>query len=416
MANRTNLSSWGNLRDYLKTNVDPDKDWDNEDIQDYSSLLGAQAAGKVSGDKFTEGRNLFQHYLADAQATDVYQQAQAKAENEARRETAYGNYLSTRLGSYLREIQGNAGIAGYGGLTQGQAIAVKNDQENAFRAVQESKKSAIQGYLDTYQGALANNSATAIDQATALDAAIDAREEDKKLSVQEYVKQYLDAANTDENGEYSAETKSKVNEYIKNSGLNEEAQAEVQKNVDLLYGDEMKKQVTNENGVVVTQSASRLNAISQEIQKKMSSVSSEGKFSELKNYLDLNKDVLGSNYDTYLTQAKQSAEKWLHTKDKGYSVQGLSKTLTTTDDIDVTIEGSVFDLVSGKAVEDKDTITSLNTIAVGWDSYPSVGTIVVKDDAMYIYKDSRNGKYWRKMEDDIDSISDAVKAWKKYSS
>ena len=248
MANRTNLSSWGNLRDYLKTNVDPDKDWDNEDIKDYSALLGAQAAGKVSGDKFTEGRNLFQHYLADAQATDVYQQAQAKAENEARRETAYGNYLSTRLGSYLREIQGNAGIAGYGGLTQGQAIAVKNDQENAFRAVQESKKSAIQGYLDTYQGALANNSATAIDQATALDAAKEARKEDKKLAVQEYVQQYLDNTDTDSNGMYSKEVATKVKEYIANSGLSPEEQEEVEKTISFVNGDSLPQYTTDEEG------------------------------------------------------------------------------------------------------------------------------------------------------------------------
>lgn len=249
MANKTNLSSWGNLRNYLKTNVNPNKDWDSEEIKDYNHLLGAQAAGKVSGDKFTEGRNLFQQYLADAQATDVYQKAQAKAENEARRETAYGNYLSTRLGSYLREIQGNAGIAGYGGLTQGQAIAVKNDQENAFRAIQDNKRTALQGALDTYQGALASHSQTAIDQATSLDATREAKNEDKKLAVQEYIQQYLNNnAQTDSNGMYSKETANKVREYIEGSGLSPEEQEEVKKTVDLVNGDAMPHYTTDEEG------------------------------------------------------------------------------------------------------------------------------------------------------------------------
>lgn len=248
MANKTNLSSWGNLRNYLKTNVDPNKDWDSEEIKDYNHLLGAQAAGKVSGDKFTEGRNLFQQYLADAQATDVYQKAQAKAENEARRETAYGNYLSTRLGSYLREIQGNAGIAGYGGLTQGQAIAVKNDQENAFRAIQDNKRTALQGALDTYQGALASHSQTAIDQATAIDATREAKNEDKKLAVQEYVQQYLDKTDTDSNGVYPEATTNKVNEYIENSGLAPEEQEEVKKTIDFVNGDSMPHYTTDKDG------------------------------------------------------------------------------------------------------------------------------------------------------------------------
>ena len=251
MANKTNLSSWGNLRNYLATNVDPDKDWDNEEIKDYSALLGAQAAGKVSGDKFTEGRNLFQHYLADAQAADTYQKAQAQAENEARRETAYGNYLNTRLASYLREIQGNAGIAGYGGLTQGQAIAVKNDQENAFRAIQDNKRTALQGALDTYQGALASHSQTAIDQATAIDAAREAKNEDKKLAVQEYIQQYLNSTNTDNSGMYSKETATKVEDYIANSGLSAEDQEEVRQTVELVNGDAMPHYTTDDTGAAV---------------------------------------------------------------------------------------------------------------------------------------------------------------------
>lgn len=313
MAKRTNLSSWGNLRDYLKTNVDPDKDWDNEDIKDYSALLGAQAAGKVSGDKFTEGRNLFQHYLADAQATDVYQQAQAKAENEARRETAYGNYLSTRLGSYLREIHGNAGIAGYGGLTQGQAIAVKNDQENAFRAVQESKKSAIQGYLDTYQGALANNSATAIDQATALDAAKEARKEDKKLAVQEYVQQYLDDhAQTDSNGMYSKETASKVNEYIEGSGLSAEEQEDVKKTIDLVNGDSMPHYTTDEDGNKVEEKTEVQQATSErQWKEKKYSIENETSHSNLKTSkgADAKRHAIGEITDEQWNELQESYAK-----------------------------------------------------------------------------------------------------------
>jgi len=312
MANKTSLSSWGNLRNYLATNVDPDKDWDNEDIKDYTALLDAQAAGKVTGDKFTEGRNLFQHYLADAQATDTYQKAQAQAANEARRETAYGNYLSTRLGSYLREIQGNAGIAGYAGLTQGQAIAVKNDQENAFRAIQDNKRTALQGALDTYQGALASHSATAIDQASAIDAAREAKNEDKKLAVQEYVRQYLDNTDTDGNGMYSKEAVTKVEDYIANSGLSAEEQEEVKQNVELVNGDAMPHYTTDETGASVEEKTEVQKANAEkEWKEKVYTIENETSHSNLKTSKDADakRHAIGEITDEQWNELQESYAK-----------------------------------------------------------------------------------------------------------
>ena len=312
MANKTSLSSWDNLRNYLATNVDPDKDWDNEDIKDYTALLDAQAAGKVTGDKFTEGRNLFQHYLADAQATDTYQNAQAQAANEARRETAYGNYLSTRLGSYLREIQGNAGIAGYAGLTQGQAIAVKNDQENAFRAIQDNKRTALQGALDTYQGALASHSATAIDQASAIDAAREAKNEDKKLAVQEYVRQYLDNTDTDGNGMYSKEAVTKVEDYIANSGLSAEEQEEVKQNVELVNGDAMPHYTTDETGASVEEKTEVQKANAEkEWKEKVYTIENETSHSNLKTSKDADakRHAIGEITDEQWNELQESYAK-----------------------------------------------------------------------------------------------------------
>ncbi len=245
MANKTNLSSWGNLRNYLRINVDPDKDWDNEEIKDYNQLLGAQAAGKVSGDKLTEGRNLFQQYLADAQATDVYRQAQAKAENDARKASEYTDFLTTRLASYLPQLQGNAGIKGYLGITDGQAVALKNNQENAFRAIQSEKRTALQKALETYQGALASNSATAIDQATAIDAARDKRIADERIErqnrlakeediVSKSLSDYLYGIET-ANGMISAKNAQRIKDYIGSADMSDEAKARLLRDFELNY-------------------------------------------------------------------------------------------------------------------------------------------------------------------------------------
>lgn len=62
---------------------------------------------------------------------------------------------------------------------------------------------------------------------------------------------------------------------------------------------------------------------------------------------------------------------------------------------------------------DKDsTKQTLNELSTGNSgTAPSVGTVVVLCGEMYIYKKSRDGKNWHKMENDRHKVSDAVKAY-----
>jgi len=434
MANRTNLSSWGNLRDYLKTNVDPDKDWDNEDIKDYSALLGAQAAGKVSGDKFTEGRNLFQHYLADAQATDVYQQAQAKAENEARRETAYGNYLSTRLGSYLREIQGNAGIAGYGGLTHGQAIAVKNDQENAFRTIQDNKRTALKGYFDKYQETLASNSETAIGKATSIDAAREEKNANEEANVRSRLNEYLLGTYDElmggytggalkEDGTVSATDDKKLRDYINAAAITDESKARILADYELNYGDNITGALDENGNEVLSQKQKEEITSSVKNAIETNPVNS-GNYENTMSLLEQNKDALGEEYHELVDNVNKQMDEYTHTKGKGYEVD--FSTIKTNQgpsseqheffyDISVKVNGQSFSVRFVKGVN-TDTGKSLNALATGSsDKMPARGTIVEKDGKLYaLYSTTYKYVGWREIGDGKNKASDLLAAWNKY--
>ena len=90
----------------------------------------------------------------------------------------------------------------------------------------------------------------------------------------------------------------------------------------------------------------------------------------------------------------------------------MGRSLVWTDDIDVYIDGKEYDLVSGHIVDKDSTKRTLNEATTG-DSgkTPSVGTVVVVCGEMYIYKHSRKGDNWHKMENDRHKVSDAVNAW-----
>jgi len=407
MANKTNLSSWGNLRNYLATNVDPAKDWDNEEIKDYSALLGAQAAGKVSGDKFTEGRNLFQHYLADAQATDTYQKAQAQAENEARRETAYGNYLNTRLASYLREIQGNAGIAGYAGLTQGQAIAVKNDQENAFRAIQDNKRTALQGALDTYQGALASHSQTAIDQATAIDAARDSKDEAKASALETKLRDFVDEYGlVEENGKVSKDNYNRIRQYIESADISEE------KKKSLLDEYAFQAGVLTQTYNDATKEAVKTTVDTSKITNK--------NYSDTMNYLEENKEALGEDYNNLANEVNIKMNESTHTLGEGYSLVKSDPTFTgwagakKNGTFDIQINGRTFKLEGEYAgTMYADIVKTLNAL----NTEKRTGKIVEYNGEMYLCFNSNatlGSGGWAKLVDGTDKMSDFVAAWKEY--
>lgn len=117
-----------------------------------------------------------------------------------------------------------------------------------------------------------------------------------------------------------------------------------------------------------------------------------------------------SQYNELLNKLKSNTQKKLDTSK--YKVTGLGRSLVWTDDIDVYIDGKEYDLVSGHIVDKDSTKRTLNEASTG-DSgrAPSVGTVIVVCGEMYIYKHSRKGDNWHKMENDMNKVSDAVKAW-----
>jgi len=227
MANNTKLSSWTTLRDYLARNIDPNKDWDNEDLRGYDVLNQAYTSGKLSADQFAEGKTALGQYLADVDADRNYRAATAKAENDARVETAQQDYLHTRLAGYLPQLQAGAGQTGYQGLTGGQAVALRNDMAQKQADIGARKQTALGGYLQTYQGALRDNSAAATDQYTSIAAARETKEQDKeqkqvdadanaRIAAENLVNGYI---GTD--GKISTEQAQKVLEFLEMYGVSD---------------------------------------------------------------------------------------------------------------------------------------------------------------------------------------------------
>lgn len=272
MPNKTSLSSWGSLKNYLSNYIDKDKNWDNEEMSDYSALSGAYASGKITGDQLAEGKILLKNYLADVDAVNTRDAAMAQAENTARQTNAYQNFLNTRLASYLGEMQGNNGMRGYGGLAQGQQLSLKNSQENAFMQAQELKRTTLSDILKSYQNSVSGNSANAIDEQTTLQAS---RDQKRDTQLQDYLSKIDTYINGDgvndgnlQNGVLTADKKGKLDEYI--AGIpDENVRNEVEKYLDFQYGDKMQgtETITKEDGTTETKVVEAQSKVNSQNQK-----------------------------------------------------------------------------------------------------------------------------------------------------
>ena len=170
-------SSWNTLLSFLNTNIDGNRDWGAENITDASFIDQAYNEGKISRDQRTEGRIALENYLKDVDAQRAYSNAMAEAENTARRNTAYNDYLASRLASYLKEVQGTSGLDGYDGVTKGQAINLANIEAQRQGDVNAQRQQAESNAFEAYRQALRENSDFATDQRTNLDASHDAQED-----------------------------------------------------------------------------------------------------------------------------------------------------------------------------------------------------------------------------------------------
>lgn len=226
--------SWSGLKTFLSENIDSAKDWDAENISDYSVLNNAIAAKKLTNDQRAEGQILFQNYLSDIQAQSAYNQALALAENQARKDTANNNAMADRIASYLREVQGNAGFEGYDGVTKGQAISLANMQAAAQQDVQNTRATAQQQALQAYQQASLENSRNFSDQYGTLMAARDEKADTNYQNYLAEVQSYIQTTLNDE-GKLSKSDFQKAKDYISGLDTTDSVKTRLNDYIDLAY-------------------------------------------------------------------------------------------------------------------------------------------------------------------------------------
>lgn len=243
MANKK-TASWQTLKNYLSTNVDNKTDWENEDIKDYSVLNKAYSAGKLSEDKLAEGQTYLQNYISDNTAQQGYNQSVATAENTARQTTAYNDYLTTRLGTYLGSIQSDSGVKG-SGLAVDQQIALDATKRNAFQNTQDTKQTALTSAQETLDSAKLQSSATASNQLNSLASSRDAQVD---VDVSNYTNALKSAIENSEMLELDEEGKAvisdtnyqRLNDYIKALPVSDSAKTQLEQYLALNYGNSIK--------------------------------------------------------------------------------------------------------------------------------------------------------------------------------
>lgn len=231
-------ASWQTLSSFLTNNIDANRDWDAEEIADLSILNEAIASGKINNEQRAEGMIAFQNYLSDVQAQQAYSNAMAEAENTARRNTAYNDYLASRLASYLKEVQGTSGLEGYDGVTKGQAINLANLEANRQAEVNAQRQQTETGALEAYQNALLENSQAYTDQYGSL---MSARDEKDAVAYQEGLA-VVEALFTDreEDGKLSQSNYDEIKDYINNNiNASDETKNKLLSTVEALYGNKV---------------------------------------------------------------------------------------------------------------------------------------------------------------------------------
>lgn len=226
--------SWNGLKTFLQENIDNTRDWDAENIMDYSVLNNAIAEKKLSNDQRAEGQILFQNYLSDVQAQSTYNQALARAENQARKDTALNNAMAERVASYIREVQGGAGFEGYEGVTKGQAISLANMQASSQQDIQNAKATAQQEALQAYQDAALENSRNFSDQYGTLMAARDEKADTNYQNYLSEVQSYIQSTLNDE-GKLSKSDFQKAKDYISGLDTTDSVKTRLNDYIDLAY-------------------------------------------------------------------------------------------------------------------------------------------------------------------------------------
>lgn len=378
-AQTSRPQSWSGLKSFLSTNIDSNRDWDAENITDFSILNDAAAAKQLTNDQRAEGQILFQNYLADLNAQNAYNKALASSENQARKQTANNALLADKIMSYLQETQGNAGMGGYDGITKGQAISLANMQASAQQDVQNEKASSQQQALEAYQNALLDNSKSFSDQYGTLMAA---RDEKADTNYQNYVvelQNYVEAAK-DSEGKVSKTDYQKAQDYIQGLDTTAETKKRLEDYLDFTYE---KSIITDEESAA------------KEKQAKLAEINA----------------LTVENYDSYLSgltaEQKREYQAELDKKEASIYPKGRSEVVTIGNydagkaKLHFTYDGKEYNVLEkiGDNPLGSDTGTITEDEAKKWGiELPSKHTYndilaVKKDGVTYFYR-KRNGKWY----------------------
>lgn len=247
------LKSYDSLKSYLDSLDVDTSNMDNEtlDLQ-YLDRLKKRNGEALSHDEKLQGNITLKQYLADSQAGINKDLGMAKAENTARQQTAYNDYVNSKLAKYLHIAEENNGTAGYTGITQGNRIQLANQEKNMASEIQNAKQNAIQEYLQTYGNQLMSNAQTALAESTQLQGQLDSKRANEEAAAKYEKNQLIEKTQAGiENiiekwGNLDGTTKQKhealweIKEYIDSRNLSDEEKRE-------LLGDVTRAYVFDEN-------------------------------------------------------------------------------------------------------------------------------------------------------------------------
>lgn len=227
------------LKNYMRAaGYDVDK-WDDADVRrNGMAILGGARGNGLSDDDYGRATTELQRYLSLGAGQDAYQQSVADAENEAKRKTAYNEYLNARVASYLGEIEGAAGQKGYTGTTEGNRIALQNTIANRQQAISDDKQAAKSSAVSEYLKVADKANADYFNNMDLTESASQSRRDTQVQNVKGEIESAMTAVSGSLEG-VDDETVTRLRDYIKGYKFdNEDDRQRVLSWYNSLYGEE----------------------------------------------------------------------------------------------------------------------------------------------------------------------------------
>lgn len=228
------------LKNYMRAaGYDVDK-WDDADVRrNGMAMLGGARGNGLSDDDYGRATTELQRYLSLGAGQDAYQQSVADAENEAKRNTAYNEYLNARVASYLGEIEGAAGQKGYTGATEGNRIALQNTIANRQQAISDNKQAAKSSAVSEYLKVADKANEDYFNNMDLTESASQSRRDTQVQNVKGEIESAMSAINGGTPEGVDDETVTRLRDYIKGYKFdNEDDRQRVLSWYNSLYGKE----------------------------------------------------------------------------------------------------------------------------------------------------------------------------------